>query len=117
MRARALQLALLLACAHAPRAEGPVDWPLGKQFEAYVAADDSRTLRFEVPGGPMRIFCSVTGEGAYAKFALRRGEGEVVSGDCGEKLDLRDLPKGQYTMSLLVLVAPSVLHVTVAPPP
>ncbi len=117
MRARALPLALLLACAHAPRVEQPLDWPLGKQFEAYVAADDSRTLRIEAPGGPMRIVCSVTGEGSYARFALSRGEGEVLNGVCGDKLDLRDLPKGQYTMFVLVIGAPGVLHVTAAPPP
>jgi hypothetical protein len=115
---KAAGLFLLLACAHAPRNEAPVEWPLGKQFEAYVAADDSRALRFEAPGGPLRIVCNVTGEGSYARFALRRlDDSEVVSGACGDKLDLRDLPAGPYTVFLLVISGPGVLHFTAAPPP
>ncbi len=110
-------LFLLLACAHAPRNDAPVEWPLGKQFEAYVAADDSRALRIELPGGPMRIVCNVTGEGSYARFTLRRGDSEVASGACGDKLDFRDLPAGPYTVFLLVISAPGVLHFTAAPPP
>jgi hypothetical protein len=65
----------------------------------------------------MRIVCKVTGEGSYARFALRRGETEVASGACGDKLDFRDLPAGPYTMSILVIGGPGVLRFTAAPPP
>src|SRR5205085_2394999 len=73
MRRPAIVAALALGCAHRPIEPPPaVDWPAGKEFDAYLAADERRALSIDQPGGGLRVTCGITGEGSYARVASAR---------------------------------------------
>ena len=60
-----------------------VQWPLDKEYESYVSADDTRVLLVDAPGGTLRLQCSVRGEGAYARLVVQSGEKVLTRGTCG----------------------------------
>ena len=116
MRRPAIVAALALGCAHRPIEPPPaVDWPAGKEFNAYLAADERRALSIDQPGGGLRVTCGITGEGSYARVDIRRGAEVLAKGSCGDKIDVRDLPPGPVTVVLLVIGGAGNLHLNALP--
>lgn len=109
---------LAAGCAVAPpRPVTALQWPLDKEYESYVAADDSRVLLVEAPAGVLRFSCAVRGEGAYARVVVKSGDLVLTRGTCGGSTDLKDLPAGPVRAEALMVGGAGVLRMTFTPGP
>lgn len=119
MRMLVLLALAVPACAHGtPRAQAPVELALGRQDEAYLAADEIRTLSLESPGGPLLVSCGITGEGSYARVEVHQGADLLGKGGCGDRIRIADAPAGPLTLTVRAFGNPGSLRLLAdrAPP-
>jgi hypothetical protein len=115
---RGLWILTAVACVHAPpKPVEPERWPLEKEYESYVNADDTRVLLIDAPAGTLRFQCAVRGEGSYARVVVQSGDRVLTKGACGGMTDIKDVPAGQVRAEALMVGGAGVLRMTFTPRP
>lgn len=102
-------------CVHASSAPTRRSLASGEEAEAYLAADEVRTLSLESTGEPLVLTCSMTGEGSYARVEIHGATDVLARGTCGDRIVLRNAPAGALSVAVRAYGGPGLLRVAAGP--